>query len=208
MMAVDIRGLVLVERKGGFLYAQPQAYGTNGTEASREMIQPFGVTGRPRSATDNIGANAIVFAHGSEVFVVATTDPRYEASLPDLGEGGAALYATAEVDGSVQTPHLGFYGANGDKDEGTFYLRVPAAGDATTVEINPSTGDVTVTHAAGTKVVVKADGVYLGDDAGAMPLVKDTPFQAWAASVVSAFQGLGVTLSAPAGTATTKVKGT
>jgi len=208
MTETDVRGIVLVERKNGFLYAQPQAYGTKGTETSREMLQPFGLTGRPRGATDGTGANGIVLAIGSEAFVLATTDPRYEASLPDLGEGGAALYATASVNGSVQTPHVGFFGAGGDKDEGTLYAWIPTGtGDATTIEVSPTTGNVTITHATGTKVIVKTDGVYLGDEVGAMPLVKDTAFQVWAALVVGAIGSLGVTIAGPSGTATTKVKG-
>lgn len=208
MTETDVRGIVLVERKNGFLYAQPQAYGAKGTETSREMLPPFGLTGRPRSATNGTGANAIVFSIGSEAFVLAATDPRYEAALPDLGEGGSALYATASVNGSVQTPYVGLFGAGGDKDEGTLFAWIPTStGDATTIEVSPTTGDVTIAHATGTKVIVKADGVYLGDDAGAMPLVKDTTFQVWAAAVVAAFNGLGVTVATPSGTATTKVKG-
>jgi hypothetical protein len=54
---------------------------------------------------------------------------------------------------------------------------------------------------------VKSDAVYLGDES-AVPLVKDTPFQAWAATVVTALGALGQTISAPTATPTTKTKGT
>lgn len=207
MMTVDFRALTLVERKDGFDRAQPEPYGANGTGSSYEMIPPFGLLGRPRGPTDGNGATGIVLMHGSEGFVIATTDPRTHAGLPDLGDGGAGLYATVEVDGAVQTPYLAFFGKDGEQDEGTLRVTVPTAAGTTTIEVDATTGDVTIEHAAGTKAIVKSDAVYLGDD-GALPLVKDTPFQAWAATVVTALGALGQTITAPAGTATTKVKGT
>jgi hypothetical protein len=207
MMTVDFRALALVERKDGFDRAQPEPYGANGTGSSYEMIPPFGLLGRPRGPTDGNGATGIVLMHGSEGFVIATTDPRTHAGLPDLGDGGAGLYATVEVDGAVQTPYLAFFGKNGEQDEGTFRVTVPTAAGTTTIEVDATTGDVTIEHAAGTKAIVKSDAVYLGDDS-ALPLVKDTPFQAWAATVVTALGALGQTITAPAGTATTKVNGT
>jgi len=76
------------------------------------------------------------------------------------------------------------------KDAGTLAEQAQTAAGVTTIEVNATTGDVTIEHAAGTKVIVKSDAVYLGDD-GALPLVKDTPFQAWAATVVSALGALG-----------------
>lgn len=209
MIVVDLRSLTLVERKDGFDFAQPQPLTTKGTGTPYEMIQPFGLMGRPRGPTDGLGATGIVFMEGPQGFVLATTDPRYQAQTPDLGDGGAGLYATAEVGGSVQTPFAGFYGKGGDKTEGTFRIEVPTAAGTATVEIDATSGDVTIQHAAsnGAAVIVKADGVYLGDEAGT-PLAKATPLETWAAAVVSAFTGLGASCPALAGVACTKANGT
>lgn len=68
--------------------------------------------------------------------------------------------------------------------------------------------DVAITHASGTKLNVKAAAVELGADGGA-PLVKETgSLAAFFAAVVSAFSGLGVTISPPTGYTCTKVNGT
>lgn len=210
MITLDLRNLTAIERKDGFDRGQPEPYGEKGTGTSYEMIPPYGLSAIPRGPSeDGTGATGLVLMHGSEGFVLPVTDPRYYAGIPNRGFGGAMLYAAAEVNGAVQTPYVALFGADGDKPEGMARIYVPtAAGDATVIEVDPSTGDVTITHATGTKVVVKSDAVYLGDDAGALALVKDTPFQVWAATVVSALGALGQTISAPAGTATTKVKGT
>jgi len=207
MITFDLRSLQLVEVRDGFVFAQPQTYGSNGKDTSYEMIQPFGLCSRPRDATDDLGANALVLLHGSEGYTIATTDPRYQASLPDFGDGGAALYATAEVSGAVQTPYLAFYGKGGDKDEGTLRAEVQTAAGATTIEVNASTGDVTIEHAAGTKVVVKSDGVVLGDDT-AVPLVKYAALAAAWAGLTTACAAKGITVPALVSADTQKVKGT
>lgn len=207
MMTLDLRSLTLVERKDGFDRAQPEPYGANGSGMSYELLPPWGTFGRPRGPSDGTGANGLVLMHGSEGIVIAGTDPRYHAGLPDLGDGGGGFYGAAEISGSVQTPYVAFFGKGGEKDEGTLRAEVQTAAGVTTIEVNASTGDVTIEHAAGTKAIVKSDAVYLGDES-AVALVKDTPFQAWAATVVTALGALGQTISAPTGTATTKTKAT
>lgn len=208
MMTVDLRSLTLVERKDGFDYAQPAPYGSKGTSTPYETLPPFGLMGRPRGPSDGLGANGLVLMHGPKGYVIATTDPRYQAQLPDLGDGGAGLYANAEIGGSVNSPFVGLYGKGGEKDEGTFRIEVVTASGATSIEVSPSTGDVTIQHAAGTKAIVKADGVYLGDDAGAVDLVRYPELAtAWAA-LQTAMSNLGQSIPALVGANTTKVKGT
>jgi hypothetical protein len=208
MMTLDLRAITLTERRDGFVWLQPQPYGEKGTGTSYEAIPPFGLTGRPRSPTNGQAANGLVLRSGPEGWVIATTDPRYQELLPDMGEGGAALYATATVSGSVVTPYLGFFGADGAEDEGLFRLNAPTAAGTSKVEIDPTTGDVTVTHAAGTVVVVKAASVELGAASGGTPLALATPIIAWAATVEARLATLGQSGTAPAGVATTKVNGT
>lgn len=213
MITVDRRSLTLVERRDGFDYAQPRPYGAKGTSTSYEMLQPFGLVGRPRGPSDGNGANGLVLMEGSQGFVIATTDPRYQAQTPDLGDGGAGLYATAEISGSVATPFLGFYGKGGDKDEGTLRAEVPTAAGITTIEVDATTGDVTIQHAAGggAVMVVKAASVELGAESGGMPLVKETPLMAWITTLISALAsapGGPITVSPPAGIGTTKVNAT
>jgi hypothetical protein len=83
-----------------------------------------------------------------------------------------------------------------------------AAGGDTVVEVDPATGDVTVSHFAGTKVVVKADAVYLGSESATFPpMLENGQWAAFASQVAAAFQGLGITtVTPPAGYTATKVK--
>jgi hypothetical protein len=207
MMQVDYRALTLVERREGFVYLQPQPYGEKGTGTSYEAIPPFGLLGRPRGPTGNKAANGIVLRHGPEGFVIATTDPRYQDLLPDAGDGGAGIYATIEQGGESKTPYVAIFGADGDEDEGLFRVSIPSSAGTTTIEIDPSTGDVTITHPSGTKVIVKDTGVELGAEGGQV-LVLAPALTAWAASVNTALAALGQTISALAGHEATKVKGT
>jgi hypothetical protein len=207
MMTLDLRSLTLVERKDGFDRAQPEPYGANGSGTSYELLPPWGTFGRPRGPSDGTGANGLVLMHGSEGIVIAGTDPRYHAGLPDLGDGGAGFYATVEISGAVQTPYVAFFGKDGEKDEGTMRAEVQTAAGVTTIEVNATTGDVTIEHAAGTKVIVKSDAVYLGDES-AVPLVKYTALLASWTELQGVITGLGGTLGPLASANTTKVKGT
>lgn len=204
MIEVDYRAASAIERKDGFIYIQPLPYGKTGTGESFEAIPPFGLMGRPRGPDENSAPNVLVLRHGPEGFTIAVTDPRYQAGLPDLGEGGAGFYACAEVSGSVQTPYVAFFGKGGEKDEGTFRIEAQTAAGPTVIEVNATSGDVTITHAAGTTVVVKADGVEI---AGTLPLALATPIETWAAGINSAITALGGSAPALAGAAATKVKG-
>lgn len=204
MIEIDYRAASAIERKDGFIYIQPLPYGKTGTGESFEAIPPFGLMGRPRGPDENSAPNVLVLRHGPEGFAIAVTDPRYQAGLPDLGEGGAGFYACAEVSGSVQTPYVAFFGKGGEKDEGTFRIEAQTAAGPTVIEVNATSGDVTITHAAGTTVVVKADGVEI---AGTLPLALATPIETWAAGINSAITALGGSAPALAGAAATKVKG-
>lgn len=204
MIEVDYRAASAIERKDGFVYIQPLPYGKTGTGESFEAIPPFGLMGRPRGPDENSAPNVLVLRHGPEGFAIAVTDPRYQAGLPDLGEGGAGFYACAEVSGSVQTPYVAFFGKGGEKDEGTFRIEAQTAAGATVIEVNATSGDVNITHASGTTVVVKADGVEI---AGTLPLALATPIETWAAGINSAITALGGSAPALSGAAATKVKG-
>lgn len=206
-MNVDLLPLTLVERRDGFVFLQPKPWGEKGTGDSYESIPPFGLCGRPRGPTSAGAATSIVLRDGPEGFVIATTDPRYEDLLPDTGEGGAGIYGCIEQSGS-KTPHVVIFGAGGAAPEGTIRITCNTANGDTTVELNPTTGDVTITHRSGTKLVVKPDAVYLGDDAGAFPLVVEKgTIATWASAVVSALGTLGQTVPALAGYTAAKAKG-
>lgn len=211
MIEVDYRAASAIERKDGFVYIQPLPYGKTGTGESFEAIPPFGLMGRPRGPDENSAPNVLVLRHGPEGFAIAVTDPRYQAGLPDLGEGGAGFYACAEVSGSVQTPYVAFFGKGGEKDEGTFRIEAQTAAGTTVIEVNATSGDVTITHAAGTEVIVKSDAVYLGDES-AQPLVKETTLTAWITGTLipalAQSPGGPIVVTPPAGLATTKTKGT
>ncbi len=137
MMTLDLRSLTLVERKDGFDRAQPEPYGANGSGMSYELLPPWGTFGRPRGPSDGTGANGLVLMHGSEGIVIAGTDPRYHAGLPDLGDGGGGFYGAAEISGSVQTPYVAFFGKGGEKDEGTLRAEVQTAARSVPSSFSP-----------------------------------------------------------------------
>ena len=206
-MNIDLRSIALVEQRDGFVWFQPQPYGAKGTGVSYEAIPPFGLMGRPRGPTDAGAPNVLVLRDGPEGFTIATTDPRYQELLPDTGEGGSGLYGTVDV-GGTKIPHVAIFGADGDAPEGTVRISCQSSAGETKVDINPSTGDVSITHAAGTAVVVKASGVELGAATGGQPLALAIPFLAWAATVETRMTTLGQSGAAPAGASTTKVNAT
>jgi hypothetical protein len=207
VITVDLRSIALVEQRDGFVWFQPQPYGAKGSGVSYEAIPPFGLMGRPRGPTDAGAPNVLVLRDGPEGFTIATTDPRYQDLLPDTGEGGSGLYGTVDV-GGTKIPHVAIFGASGDAAEGTVRISCQSSAGETKVDIDPTTGDVTITHAAGTAVVVKASGVELGAASGGLPLALALPIIAWAATVESRLTTLGQGGAVPAGVATTKVNGT
>lgn len=207
MIDIDLRALALVERRDGFVWAQPAPYGEQGTGIPYEAMTPFGLMGRPRNPTSDGAPNVFVFRHGPEGYTLLATDPRYQDLLPDTGEGGAGLYGCIEQGGTSKIPHVAIFGADGAAAEGTIRISVPSSVGTTTIEISPSTGDVTITHPGGTKINVKASGVELGADGG-QPLALAAPITAWAATVETRLAALGQTGSPPAGVACTKVNGT
>lgn len=210
-MNFDLSVCTLSERdEDGFVRCQAEPYGSEGTAPSREVFLPFGLLGRPKARAQGIGASVFVMRQGDDVRAMPGPDPRWMSALPDFGDGGMPLYATTERNGSRVAPYLAFFGdgAAGGEAEGLFRLHVPAGSGQTRIEIEPSAGDVAITHASGTKLNVKAAAVELGADGGA-PLVKETgSLAAFFAAVVSAFSGLGVTISPPTGYTCTKVNGT
>jgi phage baseplate assembly protein gpV len=209
VIELDLRSLKLSERRDGVWYSQPTPYGDGGTSIPYEMLSPCGLFGRPRAESDGKGSTGIVLRHGQEGAVLATTDPRYLALLPEPGEGGVVLYAALGDDAaSRKVSSVVLYGKSGDAPEGTVRVTCKAAGGDTVVEVDQATGDVTVSHFAGTKVLVKADAVYLGSESATFPVVVENGTLApFFAQVAAAFQSLGVTtVSPPAGYTATKVK--
>lgn len=198
----------------GLVLVQPEPYGSldangnqKGTAGSYEALLPFGVMVRPKDPTSGHGTNLLLMEQGPDKRVFIGHDSRWMGILPDFGDGGVALYATTEQSGTKKTPFVGFFGEGGAHAEGTFRIEVPTTPGTATVEINPTTGDVTITHPSGTKAIVKSDGVYLGDEAGASPLVRYTEFAVAWATLTSNASALGLTVPPLAGVATTKVKG-
>jgi hypothetical protein len=190
----------------GFVRCQPDPYGSEGTAQNYEAFQPFGLYGRPKAPTNGIGAHLFVMRHGDDTFVLPGHDPRWVGLLPDFGDGGAPLYATVEIGGTKKAPYVAFFGESGAADEGTFRIAAYSSAGTTTIEISPSSGDVTITHPGGTTVTVKSTGVEL---AGTTPLVKETGSLAtFFGNVVSALGALGQTVAAPTGYTCTKVNGT
>lgn len=206
MITVDLRSIALVEQRDGFVWFQPQPYGAKGSGVSYEAIPPFGLMGRPRGPTDAGAPNVLVLRDGPEGFTIATTDPRYQDLLPDTGEGGAGLYGTVDV-GGTKIPHVAIFGADGDAPEGTVRISCQSSAGETKVEINPSTGDVSITVAPGAKIIM--DGIVeAGAAAGGLPLSKAALVEAWTATASTAFTALGQSVPALVGSGTTKVNGT
>lgn len=214
-MRFDLPEHRIAERDAdGFITVQPEPYGSldangnqQGTASSYEAFLPFGMMVRPKDPSDGKGTNLLLMEHGPDKRILIGHDRRWIGSLPDFGDGGAALYATTELNGAKKTPFIGFFGEGGAKDEGTFTIDVPTGAGTASVEINATTGDVTITHPGGTKVLVKSDAVYLGDEADASQLVRYTEFAVAWQGLTTACAAKGITVPALAGANTTKVKG-
>lgn len=182
-MTFDYTTCTLSERDAdGFVRCQPQPYGSKGALPSYETFQPFGLYGRPKAPTNGVGCNLFLFQHGEDWRTIPGHDPRWVGLLPDFGDGGAPLYATTELSGAKKTPYLAFFGEGGAAAEGTFRLSVPSAAGTTTIEIEPSAGDITITHPGGTTITVSATTVEIGG-AGAVAIARAPELQTWAAQV-------------------------
>ena len=197
---------VATRDEDGFVMIQPDPNGSQGTLGNYETFLPFGIMARPKDPTDGTGAEIIVASHGQDNRVLLFHDPRWMSALPDFGEGGMALYATTEKAGARVAPYIAFFGAKGSADEGTFRIHVPAGSGEAKIEIDPNTGDITITHPLGVTVKITSAGVELGGT-GAVALVKAPMLEAWTALVSTALSGLGAPVPTLSGSGTTKVTG-
>lgn len=204
------KALLSLRDEDGFTRVQPEPLGSNGagTLPNYEAFLHGGLVHRPKAPTQERGAYALVFRDGPEGRVMPGHDPRWMSVLPDFGDGGAALYATTELNGAKVTPFIGFFGEGGAADEGTFRISVPSSAGTTTIEVSSSSGDVTITHPGGTSLTLKSTGVEAGAAGGFDVLVDNGVLAAWMATVESRFTTLGQSGSAPIGYAATKVKAT
>ena len=183
--------------------------GQDGGGLPVENCQPYGFRARSRDADTDAdgnptkGAGLLLFSFGgADEGGFPTQDPRVE--LVDEGKGGAQLYGwTGE-----KVPYLAFFGtdAAGGEVAGLFRISVPAGGGTATIEIDPSSGNIRVKPPVGAKIIL--DGDTEAGAEGGEALTKDTSFQTFASSVVSAFTALGQTVTPPAASGTTKLKGT
>ncbi len=205
-LELEVGKAILSAYEDGFLHAQFDANGDDPAAAQAEVLSPFGLDGRPRDPeadTDGVpgvGATAIRAIEGRGQHMLVMGDPRATEALPALEKGSSRLYA--HLDGNKVT-WLRLDGATGSAK-----LRVPVGSGESTVEVNASTGDITLTHQGGAVLVVKAATVELGAATGGTPLALATPVTTWATAVNSALATLGQTIPALAGVATTKVNGT
>lgn len=214
-MRFDLPEHLLAQRdEDGFITVQPEPYGSldsegnqQGTSNSYEALLHFGLIVRPKDPTNKQGTNLLLMEQGPDKRVFIGHDRRWMSLLPDFGDGGVALYATTELSGSKKTPFIGFFGEGGAKSEGTFRIEVPTSAGLASVEIDSGTGDLTITHPSGTKAIVKSDAVYLGDEAGAAPLMRYTEFAVAWQGLTTACAAKGITVPALAGVDTTKVRG-
>ena len=206
MLELDIGKALLSAYEDGFLHAQFDADGDEPAVAQAEVLSPFGLDGRARDpdadsdGAPGVGATALRAIEGERQHMLVMGDPRATGALPALEKGSSRLYA--HLDGNKVT-WLRLDGATGSAK-----LRVPVGSGETTVEVDASTGDITLTHQGGTVLVVKAASVELGAATGGTPLALATPITAWASAVNSALATLGQTIAPLAGVAATKVNGT
>ncbi len=202
---------VAVRDTDGFIRVQPEPYGSSdnpGTLPNYEAFLHGGLVFRPKDPSGGVGCEILVDRHGGDGRVQIGKDPRWMSALPDFGDGGTALYATTELNGAKVTPFVGFFGEGGAAAEGTFRISVPTAAGTSTIEVNATTGDVTITHPSGTVAAVKATGVELGAASGNVPLVRYPELAAAWAGLTSAAASAGITVPPLASVATTKVRGT
>jgi hypothetical protein len=205
-LELDLGRAILTSYDGAYLLAQFDSEG-DGQTAAAEVLAPYGQDARPRDpGTDadgnaTRGATAMVAMDGRQQHLLVFGDPRCTDLLPTLEKGSSRLYAHVTGD---KVTWLRLDGATGSAK-----LRVPVGSGESTVEIDASTGDITLTHQGGTVLKVKAGSVELSQATGNFPLVKETGALAtFYGAIVSAFSGLGVTISPPGAYTCTKVNGT
>lgn len=206
MLELDIGKALLSAYEDGFLHAQFDADGDEPAVAQAEVLSPFGLDGRPRDpdadsdGAPGVGATALRAIEGERQHMLVMGDPRATGALPALEKGSSRLYA--HLDGNKVT-WLRLDGATGSAK-----LRVPVGSGESTVEVDASTGDITLTHQGGAVVVVKPASVELGAATGGGPLMKYTEFAAAWATLTTNGTAIGLTVPALTGVATTKVNGT
>lgn len=204
---------VLVARRNedGFIEVQPEPYGSEGTLPNYEAFMPLGIVSRPKDPEDGLGANALVMIYGPERRVMVGHDPRWMGILPDFGDGGVALYATTELSGTKKAPYVALFGSDGAAAEGTFRISVESSAGVSVVEINPSTGDITITHASGLKIEMSSALIKVGNDSAKFLVNQDliTWITGTLLTALSNYTGNGaITVSPPPSCITTILKGT
>ena len=205
-LELEVGKAILSAYEDGFLHAQFDANGDDPAAAQAEVLSPFGLDGRPRDpeadadGVPGVGATAIRAIEGRGQHMLVMGDPRATEALPALEKGSSRLYA--HLDGNKVT-WLRLDGATGSAK-----LRVSVGNSESTVEVNGSTGDISLTHQGGTVLVVKTASVELGAASGGGPLMKYTEFAAAWATLTTNAAALGLTVPALTGVATTKVNGT
>lgn len=189
-LELDLGRAVLTSYDGAHLLAQFDSEGDDADDtgkagaqtASAEVHSPYGLDGRPRDPDTNSdgtpgkGATAMRAIEGRTQHMWLYGDPRCAALLPTLEKGSSRLYAHQAGD-KVTWLRL-------DGSTGSAKLRVPIGAGESTVEIDGSTGNITITHQAGTKVTVSATTVEIGG-AGAVAIARYPEVAAFAASVLA-----------------------
>ena len=212
LMTFDLSYVLVASRnEDGFIEVQPEPYGAEGTLPNYEAFMPLGIVARPKDPEEGLGANALVMRHGGDGRVMVGLDPRWMELLPDFGDGGVALYATTELSSTKKAPYVGFFGGDGAADEGTFRVFAPSSAGTSTITINPSTGDITTTHASGVKIDMSSALIKVGNDSAKFLATED--LVTWITSVLipalAQYTGTGaITVTPPALCTTTILKGT
>lgn len=212
MMTFDLSYVIVASRNAdGFIEVQPEPYGAEGTLPNYEAFLPLGLMARPKDPTEGFGANALVMRHGSDGRVLTGHDPRWMSLLPDFGDGGAALYATTELSGTKKAPYVGFFGEGGDEAEGTFRISVSSSAGVSIIEVNPSTGNITITHPSGLKIEMSSTTIKVGNDSAKFLVTQD--LMTWINSTLipalANYTGTGaITVAPPGSCITTILKGT
>lgn len=204
MLELDLGQAILTSYDGSFLGAQFDSEGDDATDgdgtggaqtASAEVHSPFGLDGRPRDpnansdGTPGVGPTALRAIEGRKQHMFVYGDPRCTNVLPTLEKGSSRLYAHLSGD-KVTWLRL-------DGSTGSAKLRVPIGAGESTVEVDGSTGNITLTHQGGTKVTISATTVEIGG-AGAVAIARYPEVATFAASV-AAFAS-AVVAAAAAGT--------
>lgn len=212
MMSFDLSYVLVASRdEDGLIRVQPEPYGSEGTLPNYEAFLPLGLVTRPKDPTDGLGATAFVMRHGSDGRVLVGLDPRWIDLLPDFGDGGTALYATTTLSDTKKTPYIGIFGEGGAEAEGTFRVSIPSSAGITTINVSPSTGDITITHPGGTKIEVTSSMIKVGNDSAKFLVTQD--LMTWITSTLlpalTGYSGNGaIAVSPPGACLTTIAKGT